>query len=198
MIIGLTGGIGSGKSAAGKYFELNGVTVIDADQLAKDALDFGSNGYDEAIEYFGSSIVDSDGQIERSKLREEIFNDSDKKLKLESIVHPIVRDSMFNKISASKTPYSIVMVPLIFESQSMNSYDRIVVVDCKESLQLERACLRDGSSSKLIQKIIDSQCTRQERISIANDVLPNHDTLDSLRSRVTTLHNFYLGMCLSE
>ena len=113
MIVGLTGGIGSGKSAAGKYFELNGVTVIDADQLAKDALDFGSNGYDEAIEYFGSSIVDSDGQIERSKLREEIFNDSDKKLKLESIVHPIVRDSMFNKISASKTQYSIVMVPLL-------------------------------------------------------------------------------------
>ena len=76
MIVGLTGGIGSGKSAAGKYFELNGITVIDADQLAKDALDFGSGGYNEAIKYFGNSIVNLDGQIDRSKLREEIFNDS--------------------------------------------------------------------------------------------------------------------------
>jgi len=198
MIVGLTGGIGSGKSAAGKYFELNGMTVIDADQLAKEALDTGSQGYDEAIEYFTSSILDEAGHIDRSILRKEIFNDTDKKLKLESIVHPIVRDLMFNQISASQSPYSIVMVPLIFESQSMSSYDRILVVDCDESLQLERSTLRDNSPSELIKKIIHSQCSREERLSIANDVLPNNDSLDSLQSKVDKLHNFYLGMCKND
>jgi dephospho-CoA kinase len=198
MIVGLTGGIGSGKSAAGKYFELNDITVIDADQLAKEALDIGSQGYDQAIEYFTSSILNDADHIDRSKLRAEIFDDTDKKLQLESIVHPIVRDLMFSKISASMSPYSIVMVPLIFESQSMNSYDRILVVDCDESLQLVRASLRDSSPKELIKKIIQSQCSREERLSIANDVLPNNDTLDSLHTRVEKLHHFYLGMCKND
>jgi len=198
MIVGLTGGIGSGKSAAGKYFELNGITVIDADQLAKEALDIGSKGYDQAIEYFTSSILDDAGHIDRSKLRTEIFNDTDKKLQLESIVHPIVRDLMLSKISVSKSPYSIVMVPLIFESQSMSSYDRILVVDCDESLQLARASARDSSPEELIKKIIQSQCSREERLSIANDVLPNNDSLDSLHSKVEKLHNFYLGICKND
>ena len=198
MIVGLTGGIGSGKSAAGKYFELNGITVIDADQLAKEALDIGSQGYDQAIKYFTSSILDDAGHIDRSKLRTEIFNDADKKLQLESIVHPIVRDLMFSNISASKSPYSIVMVPLIFESQSMSSYDRILVVDCDQSLQLARASMRDSSPEELIKKIIQSQCSREERLSIANDVLPNNDSLDSLHSKVKKLHNFYLGICKND
>ena len=198
MIVGLTGGIGSGKSAAGKYFELNGITVIDADQLAKEALDIGSQGYEQAIEYFTSLILDDAGHIDRPKLRAEIFNDAAKKLQLESIVHPIVRDLMLSKISVSKSPYSIVMVPLIFESQSMSSYDRILVVDCDESLQLARASARDSSPEELIKKIIQSQCSREERLSIANDVLPNNDSLDSLHSKVGRLHNFYLGMCKND
>ena len=198
MIVGLTGGIGSGKSAAGKYFELNGITVIDADQLAKEALDIGSQGYEQAIEYFTSLILDDAGHIDRSKLRAEIFNDAAKKLQLESIVHPIVRDLMLSKISVSKSPYSIVMVPLIFESQSMSSYDRILVVDCDESLQLARASTRDSSPEELIKKIIQSQCSREERLSIDNDVLPNNDSLDSLHSKVEKLHNFYLGMCKND
>jgi len=198
MIVGLTGGIGSGKSAAGKYFELNGITVIDADQLAKEALDIGSQGYEQAIEYFTSLILDDAGHIDRSKLRAEVFNDAAKKLQLESIVHPIVRDLMLSKISVSKSPYSIVMVPLIFESKSMSSYDRILVVDCDESLQLARASFRDSSSEELIKKIIQSQCSREERLSIANDVLPNNDNLDYLQSKVEKLHNFYLGICKNE
>ena len=198
MIVGLTGGIGSGKSAAGKYFELNGITVIDADQLAKEALDIGSQGYEQAIEYFTSLILDDAGHIDRSKLRAEIFNDAAKKLQLESIVHPIVRDLMLSKISVSKSPYSIVMVPLIFESQSMSSYNRILVVDCDETLQLARASMRDSSPEELIKKIIQSQCSREERLSIANDVLPNNDSLDSLHSKVEKLHNFYLGICKND
>ena len=198
MIIGLTGGIGSGKSTAGKFFESHKINVIDADQLAKQALDIDTPGFNQVIDFFGSSILDTAGHIDREKLRTTVFNDLEKKTKLESIVHPIVRDLMFNKISKSNSPYSIIMVPLIFESQSMNSYDRILVVDCDESLQSERACGRDGSTIDLINKIINSQCTREERLSIANDVLPNNDTLDVLELKVAKLHKFYLGICAND
>jgi dephospho-CoA kinase len=195
MIIGLTGGIGSGKSAAGNFFEMLGITVIDSDILAKKALDIDSIGFNLAVDFFGPSILDSAGHIDRAQLRATVFNDSEKKAKLESIVHPIVRDLIFANISNSTSPYSIVMVPLIFESQSMSSYDRILVVDCDESLQSQRASARDGSSLDLIDKIINAQCTREERLSIANDVLPNNDTLDLLESKVAKLHKFYLGIC---
>ena len=198
MIIGLTGGIGSGKSAAGSFFELHKVTVIDADQLAKDALGINTPGFNHAVEFFGLSILDTSGYIDREALRAIVFNDPDKKIKLESIVHPIVRDLMFESIAKSTSVYSIIMVPLIFESQSMNSYERILVIDCEESLQLDRACTRDGSSIDLISKIINSQCKRDERLSIANDVLPNNDTLDVLKSRVAKLHKFYLGICNND
>ena len=198
MIIGLTGGIGSGKSAAGKFFESHEITVIDADQLAKETLVKDSPGFNQAIEFFGSSIVDAEGHIDREKLRSIVFSDPKKKVKLESIVHPIVRDSMFASISKSTSAYSIIMVPLIFESQSMNSYDRILVVDCDEPLQLERASLRDSSPVDLINKIIHSQCSREQRLSIANDILPNNDTLDVLKSRVASLHKFYLGICNND
>jgi len=195
MIIGMTGGIGSGKSAAGKFFETHEITVIDADSLAKKALDINSIGFNQAVDFFGPTILDSAGHVNREQLRAIVFNDSEKKAKLESIVHPIVRDLMFANISNSTSPYSIVMVPLIYESQSMSSYDRILVVDCDESLQLQRASARDSSSLDLINKIINAQCTRAERLSIANDVLPNNDSLDLLESKVANLHKFYLGIC---
>ena len=195
MIIGMTGGIGSGKSAAGKFFETHEITVIDADSLAKKALDINSIGFNQAVDFFGPTILDSAGHVNREQLRAIVFNDSEKKAKLESIVHPIVRDLMFANISNSTSPYSIVMVPLIYESQSMSSYDRILVVDCDESLQLQRASARDGSSLDLINKIINAQCTRAERLSIANDVLPNNNSLDLLESKVANLHKFYLGIC---
>ena len=195
MIIGMTGGIGSGKSAAGKFFETHEITVIDADSLAKKALDINSIGFNQAVDFFGPTILDSAGHVNREQLRATVFNDSEKKAKLESIVHPIVQDLMFTNISNSTSPYSIVMVPLIYESQSMSSYDRILVVDCDESLQLQRASARDGSSLDLINKIINAQCTRAERLSIANDVLPNNNSLDLLESKVANLHKFYLGIC---
>ena len=195
MIIGMTGGIGSGKSAAGKFFETHEITVIDADSLAKKALDINSIGFNQAVDFFGPTILDSAGHVNREQLRATVFNDSEKKAKLESIVHPIVRDLMFTNISNFTSPYSIVMVPLIYESQSMSSYDRILVVDCDESLQLQRASARDGSSLDLINKIINAQCTRAERLSIANDVLPNNNSLDLLESKVANLHKFYLGIC---
>jgi len=101
---------------------------------------------------------------------------------------------MIEKIAASQSPYSIIMVPLIFETNSMNNYNRILVIDCDPIVQLERAMLRDKNSKIQIQKIIDSQCSREERISIANDVIPNNDSLENLKIRSIAMHKFYLGL----
>jgi len=195
MIIGLTGGIGSGKSAAANFFHSEGVTVLDADQLAREVIEQNTPGFQSIVNYFGSDIIGEDGSIDRAKLRQEIFDDKEKKKAIESIIHPLVRDLMAERIAASTSPYSIIMVPLIFETNSMSAYNRILVIDCDTKLQLERATLRDNNSSEQIQKILDSQCSRTERLSIANDVIPNNDTLENLKTRSLAMHKFYLGLC---
>lgn len=194
MIVGLTGGIGSGKSAAANFFQNEGITVIDADDLSREVIEQDTPGFEKIVDCFGSAIIDSDGSINRAFLRQEVFDDEKKKKLLESIIHPLVRDLMIQKIAASQSPYSIIMVPLIFETNSMNNYNRILVIDCDPIVQLERAMLRDKNSKIQIQKIIDSQCSREERISIANDIIPNNDSLENLKIRSIAMHKFYLGL----
>ena len=194
MIVGLTGGIGSGKSAAANFFQNEGITVIDADGLSREVIEEGTPGFASIVEYFGSKIIDSDGSINREHLRKEVFDDDKKKKLLESIIHPLVRELMVKKIAASKSPYSIIMVPLIFETNSMSNYNRILVIDCDPKIQLERAMLRDNNSRAQIEKIMDSQCSREERISIANDIIPNNDSLENLKIRSIAMHKFYLGL----
>ena len=195
MIVGLTGGIGSGKSAAANFFQNEGITVIDADHLAREVIEKDTPGFKSIVDYFSSKIIDADGSIDRAKLRIEVFDNKEKKNFLESITHPLVRELMAERIAAADSPYSMIMVPLIFETQSMSAYNRILVIDCDPELQLERATARDKSSSELIQKIIDSQCSREERLSIANDVIPNNDSLENLKIRSLAMHKFYLGFC---
>ena len=194
MIVGLTGGIGSGKSAAANFFQNEGITVIDADDLSREVIEEGTPGFASIVEYFGSKIIDSDGSINREHLRKEVFDDDKKKKLLESIIHPLVRELMVKKIAVSKSPYSIIMVPLIFETNSMSNYNRILVIDCDPKIQLERAMLRDNNSKAQIKKIMDSQCSREERISIANDIIPNNDSLENLKIRSIAMHKFYLGL----
>ena len=194
MIIGLTGGIGSGKSAVANFFQDEGITVIDSDELAREVIDKNSPGYKSIVDYFGSKIIDSNGLIDRAFLRKEAFDDDKKKKVLESIIHPLVKDLMTKRIATSNSVYSIIMVPLIFETNSMSNYNRILVIDCDPKIQLERATLRDNNSNEQIQKIIDSQCSREERLSIANDVIANNDSLENLKVRSLAMHKFYLGL----
>ncbi len=195
MIIGLTGGIGSGKSAAANFFQNEGISVIDTDQLARKVIEKDSDGYSKVLENFGTDILDNNKSIDRAKLREEVFHNNDKRKILESITHPLVRDLIVQKISSSTSPYSIIMVPLIFETHSAKNYDRVLVIDCDVEIQLARAMARDENSADLIQKIIDSQCSRSERLSIANDVIPNNHSIEDLKKRSLAMHNFYLGFC---
>ena len=196
MIIGLTGGIGSGKSAAADFFQNEGISVIDTDQLARKVIEKDTPGYSKVVESFGANILDNNDSIDRAKLREEVFNDNEKRKILESIAHPLVRELMVQKISSSTSPYSIIMVPLIFETNSAKNYDRVLVIDCDVEIQLARATIRDENSADLIQKIIDSQCSRSERLSIANDVIPNNNSIEDLKKRSLAMHNFYLGFCI--
>lgn len=195
MIIGLTGGIGSGKSAAANFFQNEGISVIDTDQLARKVIEKDTPGYSKVVDSFGANILDNNDSIDRAKLREGVFHDNEKRKILESITHPLVRELMVQKISSSTSPYSIIMVPLIFETNSAKNYDRVLVIDCDVEIQLARATIRDENSADLIQKIIDSQCSRSERLSIANDVIPNNHSIEDLQKRSLAMHNFYLGFC---
>jgi dephospho-CoA kinase len=194
MIVGLTGGIGSGKSAAANFFVELGVDLIDADDLAKNVLNKNSKGYELFINEFGEQYLDNDKNIDRDLLRKTIFNDSDKKNKLENIIHPQVRSGIEEFIRTSKSDYCIVVVPLIYETRSSSYYDRILVIDCDEEIQINRSAIRDNTENKEIKKIISKQASREERLSIADDVILNNRTLDSLKEEVIKLHKKYIKM----
>ena len=194
MIVGLTGGIGSGKSAAANFFIDLGVDLIDADDLAKNVLNKNSKGYELFINEFGEQYLDNDKNIDRGLLRKTIFNDSNKKNKLENIIHPQVRSGIEEFIKTSKSDYCIVVVPLIYETRSSSYYDRILVIDCDEEIQINRSAIRDNTENKEIKKIISKQASREERLSIADDVILNNRTLDSLKEEVIKLHKKYIKM----
>ena len=194
MIIGLTGGIGSGKSAAGIEFEKLGITVIDADKIAQKASLKNSKAYKEIVEYFGASILDNSQNIDRRKLRNIVFNNDEQKKKLEQILHPAIREDISFAISNSKSPYTIIMVPLIYETNSKDNYNRILVIDCDEDIQISRAVTRDGASEEDIKKIINSQATKKERLSIADDVISNNSSIEKLSEKVLHLHKNYLEL----
>ncbi|MDA0775735.1 MAG: dephospho-CoA kinase [Proteobacteria bacterium] len=192
MIVGLTGGIGSGKSAAAKFFVELGVDLIDADNLAKNVLNKNSKGYELFINEFGEQYLDNNNNIDRDLLRKTIFNDSDKKNKLENIIHPQVRSGIEEFIKTSKSDYCIVVVPLIYETKSFSYYDRILVIDCDEEMQTKRSAIRDNTENKEIKKIISKQASREERLSIADDVILNNRTLEFLKEEVIKLHKKYI------
>ena len=191
MIIGLTGGIGSGKSTVGSLFKTHDIEVIDADDCARDALNKPSSGYFEFINKFGDSFLDKNNEIDRRKLRKYIFNNKEKQKELELIVHPIVRKTIADFVLNSNSLYTIIIVPLIYETDSANNYDRIIVVDCDKDIQLKRASSRDQSSPEEILKIINNQASREERLSIAHDVIINNTDILDLEKQVHKLHTKY-------
>ena len=192
MIIGLTGGIGSGKSAAAALFKDIGVDLIDADDLARDSLSINSEGYKLFIEEFGDKYLDENKNINRELIRKLVFNDSDAKSKLENIIHPIVRSGIETFIKNKKSDYCIIVVPLIFETNSSKIYDRVLVIDCDVDVQISRTSKRDNQTKSDIENIINKQATREQRLSIADDVIVNNGSLDLLRNEVLKIHKRYL------
>ena len=198
MIVGLTGGIGSGKSAAGKYFVELGIDVIDADDISKNILDENIKAKELFIKNFGDKFLDKNNNINRDLLRSEIFVNEKKKNILESIIHPIVREEITKFINQSDSIYKLIMVPLIYETNSQDFYDKIIVVDCNEENQILRASERDNKSKENIINIINNQASRENRNSIADEIILNDSTLDNLRNQVIRVHQKLLGININE
>ena len=198
MIVGLTGGIGSGKSAAGKYFVELGIDVIDADDISKNILDKNIKAKELFIKNFGDKFLDKNNNIDRDLLRSEIFVNEKKKNILESIIHPIVREEITKFINQSESIYKLIMVPLIYETNSQDFYDKIIVVDCNEENQILRASERDNKSKENIINIIKNQASRENRNSIADEIILNDSTLDNLRNQVIRVHQKLLGININE
>ena len=198
MIVGLTGGIGSGKSVAGKYFNELGIDVIDADDISRSILDDNKKARELFLNNFGDKFLNNNNKIDRNLLRSEIFKNPDKKHILESIIHPIVREELSKFVEQSKSIYKIIMVPLIFETSSKDFYNKIIVVDCDQEHQINRASLRDNKSEKDIENIIKNQATRDQRLSIADEIILNNSTLDNLKTQVIRVHQKLLGININE
>ena len=192
MLIGLTGGIGSGKSLAGEFFKSKNIDVIDADDLAQNALDREGEGYKKFLDIFGETFLDENSEIDRKALRKYIFQNPEMKNKLEEIVHPIVQNGILNFINNSNSIYRIIIVPLIAETNSSSFYDRVLAIDCKKEIQIERASKRDNSNEEQILKIIQSQASSEDRNKIANDVVENNDTRDKFLMNLEDIHKKYL------
>ena len=192
MLIGLTGGIGSGKSLAGDFFKSKNIDVIDADDLAHNALDIEREGYKKFLDIFGETFLDENSEIDRKALRKYIFQNPEMKNKLEEIVHPIVQNGILNFINNSNSIYRIIIVPLIAETNSSSFYDRVLAIDCKKEIQIERASKRDSSNEEQILKIIQSQASSEDRNKIANDIVENNDTKDEFFMNLEDIHKKYL------
>ena len=192
MLIGLTGGIGSGKSLAGDFFKSKNIDVVDADDLAYNALDIEGEGYKKFLHIFGETFLDENSEIDRKALRKYIFQNPEMKNKLEEIVHPIVQNGILNFINNSNSIYRIIIVPLIAETNSSSFYDRVLAIDCKKEIQIERASKRDNSNEGQILKIIQSQASSEDRNKIATDVVENNDTKDEFLMNLEDIHKKYL------
>ena len=198
MLIGLTGGIGSGKRLAGEFFKSKNIDVIDADDLAHNALTKEGEGYREFLNVFGDTFLDENSDINRKALREYVFMNPEMKIRLEEIVHPIVQNDILNFINNSNSIYRIIIVPLIAETNSSSFYDRVLAIDCKKEIQIERASKRDKSNEEQISKIIQSQASSEDRKKIANDVVENNDTKDEFIMNLEDIHKKYLILAKND
>lgn len=191
FVVGLTGGIGSGKTAVTDAFAALGVDVVDADIIARDVVAPGSDGLNAITSHFGNGILLADGCLDRSALRERVFHNPEEKTWLNNLLHPMIREGMADAVSRARSGYCILAVPLLVENKLQHMVDRVLVVDCAESLQLQRATKRDGSNESTIRNIIASQANRQDRLAIADDVIDNSGTLEDLNAQVKQLHLNY-------
>ena len=197
-VVGLTGGIGSGKSTIAELFAELGVPVIDADLVARQVVEKGSPLLAEIAAHFGPEILLEDGALNRAALREKIFANETQKHWLNQLLHPAIRTEMLNQLAQQRAPYCIFMVPLLIENKLTALCQRVLVVDVSEQTQLTRASQRDNNQLALIKNIMQSQVSRSERLQHADDVINNDadlsESLPQLKQKVLDLHHHYLQL----
>lgn len=193
LIVGLTGGIGSGKSAAADRFAALGATVVDTDAIAHALTAAGGRAMPAIRNAFGDAMIAADGSLNRAAMRAAAFADPQVRKRLEAILHPMIRDESQRQCELAPSPYVILAVPLLIESGTYRERcDRICVVDCPEALQLERVKARNGLDEAQIRAIMAAQASRDERRAVADDIVDNGGTLDHLHAQVDALHERYV------
>ena len=192
LLIGLTGGIGSGKSAASEEFERLGITVVDADIVAREVVEPGEPALEKIAAHFGNDFIDEHGALNRARLREKIFDDPDAKIWLEQLLHPIIRDRIIHQLRTARSPYAMLVSPLLFETNQHELVTRSILVDVPEEIQITRATDRDKNSAEQIKKIIASQMSRSDKRARADYIIDNSTTLLALYEQVHALHEEFL------
>lgn len=193
-ILGLTGGIGSGKSAAAQCFIDLGVHLVDADHAARWVVEPGRPALAQIAEHFGASVLQADGTLNRSALRELIFKDPQQRVWLESLLHPLIREEIRQYLARAESAYAILVSPLLLETSQHQMVQRVLVIDVPESVQIERTVLRDKTNEQQVRAILKAQASRDERLSRADDVIVNDRDPAWLKSEVERLHHFYLTL----
>ena len=193
FVVGITGGIGSGKSAVTDHLETLGITVVDADKVARVVVEPGTPGLTAIAEHFGKDILLADGGLDRAALRKIVFDNPDERRVLEGITHPRIRDEISRQLSEANSPYVVLSSPLLLESGQNTFADYVVVVDVPEEVQLTRTMARDDNSETLVKQIMAAQLHRQTRLSRADTSIINDGSLEALYERVKNLHEDLLA-----
>ena len=189
--IGLTGGIGSGKSTACEIFSELGVPIIDADIVARKVVQAGMPALQLIKEEFGEDIITKDGLLDRKKVRDQIFTNEIDRKKLENILHPVIYERIVHETENIDSSYCIISIPLLLETEALDIIDRVLIIDVSEKLQLSRASVRDNASLNDIKRIIRTQMSRDNRLAAADDIINNEGDIENLRRQIHDLHEFY-------
>lgn len=196
FILGLTGGIGSGKSAASQWFEQHGIVVVDADVVAREIVEVGQPALLQIQQAFGDWVLQKDGTLNRRALREHIFQSNDARRILESITHPAIRQSIIQQLQDAQSPYVILVSPLLFETNQHELTDHTLLIDASIELQIQRAAHRDGQNIEQIHRIIAAQMPREQKQQLADDIVLNDGHLEHLYAHLQPLHEQYLQRAL--
>ena len=194
FVVGLTGGVGSGKSTVADLFAGQGAEVIDTDQIAHQLTGTGQPAVDRIAKRFGSEFLTADSLLDRSRLRALVFSDAGARKDLEAILHPLIRREVMRRIAVSKASYTMLVIPLLVETGSYDLVNRVLVVDCSEERQIERVMHRNALSREQVLAIMSAQASRQQRLARADDCVHNDRGIEMLQPQVQVLHRRYLGL----
>ncbi|MGL6427014.1 dephospho-CoA kinase [Aeromonas hydrophila] len=198
-VVAITGGIGSGKTTVANQFAELGIEVVDADVIAREVVEPGTPALAAIAAHFGSDVITPDGQLDRRRLRERVFTDPQAKGWLNALLHPLIRTEMQRQCAAARSPYCLLVVPLLVENRLTALANRVLVIDVDEATQIERTCRRDGVSREQAQAILAAQASRAERLAAADDVLDNQNgTPEAIKSRILALHETYLAFASQQ
>ena len=195
MIIGLTGGIGSGKTAVSDTFKSLGIDIIDADVSSRSVVKKGQPALDDIKAHFGDDILDSENSLDRAKLREIIFKNPDERIWLEKLLHPKIAQHIKDQLENSESPYCVLVSPSLLETEQKSYCSFVLVVDVPEESQIARTAKRDGVSEEQVKNIISAQIDREKRLEQADEIIINDGSMEDLKEKVMVLHSKYLSQC---